>query len=83
MTQWEPLPVAIKYGQVSAEGLETLVASLFFHLRSLRTNMTVTSVGMEEVRAAVNVALDELRESLRKVNQEVCISGLLNWLIST
>ncbi|GLI81074.1 hypothetical protein PoHVEF18_009443 [Penicillium ochrochloron] len=33
--------------------------------------MTVTSVGMEEVRAAVNVALDELRESLRKVNQEI------------
>lgn len=33
--------------------------------------MTVSSVGMEEVRAAVNVALDELRESLRKVNHEV------------
>lgn len=38
--------------------------------------MTVTSVGLEEVREAVNVALDELRESLRKVNQEVCMKGL-------
>ncbi|KAJ5371513.1 uncharacterized protein N7496_007605 [Penicillium cataractarum] len=33
--------------------------------------MTVSSVGIEEVRAAVDVALDELRESLRKVNQEI------------
>lgn len=33
--------------------------------------MTMSSVGTEEVRAAVNVALDELRESLRKVNHEV------------
>jgi hypothetical protein len=35
--------------------------------------MTITSVGIEEVRAAVNVALDELQESLRKVNQEVSL----------
>lgn len=39
--------------------------------------MTVSSVGIEEVRAAVNVALDELRESLRKVNHEVSIRKLL------
>lgn len=40
--------------------------------------MTVSSVGIEEVRAAVDVALDELRESLRKVNQEVSNGNLHN-----
>ncbi len=39
--------------------------------------MTVSSVGIEEVRVAVNVALDELRESLRKVNHEVGTSELV------
>lgn len=39
--------------------------------------MTISSAGIEEVRAAVNVALDELRESLRKVNHEVGTSELL------
>ncbi|CEJ57947.1 Putative Metal-dependent amidase/aminoacylase/carboxypeptidase [Penicillium brasilianum] len=33
--------------------------------------MTISSVGMEEVRAAVDVALDQLRDSLRTVNQEI------------
>lgn len=83
MTQREPLPIAIKYGLVSAEGLEILVASIFFQFQSLRINMTVTSVGLEEVREAVDVALDELRESLRKVNQEVCMKGLHSALIFT